>query len=132
MNTDSNIRFVDEMHEAFYVQQSQKLRPDVYLRCLIYTLGICDVTRRNFNSIYDASDGTINLEAIFHGWQTGSTLKITRLAFQLFTNTTPTAFLDYGGDIDECRRYSVSDIFCCSFAPYFIEAISLRYPEYCY
>ena len=31
----------------------------------------------------------------------------------------------------ECRKYSVSDIFCCSYAMYFWEGIKLRYPEYC-
>lgn len=30
----------------------------------------------------------------------------------------------------ECRRYSVSDIFNCSYAMYFWEGIKLRYPEY--
>ena len=32
--------------------------------------------------------------------------------------------------IDECRRYSVEDIFCCCYAPYFWQAIQIRYPEY--
>ena len=26
--------------------------------------------------------------------------------------------------------YAVSEIFCCSYAPYFWEAIKIRYPEY--
>ncbi len=33
--------------------------------------------------------------------------------------------------IDECREYSVSDIFCCGYAMYFWQGIQLRYPEYC-
>ena len=33
--------------------------------------------------------------------------------------------------IDECREYSVSDIFCCGYALYFWQGIQLRYPEYC-
>jgi len=130
MAIDNNIRFADEMHKAFYMRQSQKLKPDVYLRSLIYTLGICSDTRRNFDSIYDAHERAINLEAVCHAWQTGSSLKVTRLAFQLFTDSTPTVFLGDTDNIDECKRYSVSDIFCCSFAPYFIEAIYLRFPEF--
>jgi hypothetical protein len=27
-------------------------------------------------------------------------------------------------------RYGVDEIFCCGYAPYFYEAIKLRYPEY--
>jgi hypothetical protein len=124
------IRFADEAHKAFYAEHSQKLKPDVYLRSLIYTLGICHDTRRNFDSIYDIRKRAIIPGAICHAWQTGTSLKVTRLAFQLFTDTTPTAFMDDRNDIDECKRYSVSDIFCCGFASYFFEAINLRYKEY--
>ena len=130
MTIDSNIRFVDEAHKAFYMERSQTPKPDAYLRALLYTLGICSDTRRNFDSIYDSGRREIIPDAIFQPWQTGSSLKVTRLAFQLFTDTAPTAFLGDGRNIDECMRYSVSDIFCCSFAPYFFEAIYLRYPEY--
>ena len=130
MTIVSNIRFADEAHKTFFLERSHKLQPDVYLRSLIYTLGICRDTRRNFDSIYDAGKRAIIPDAICQPWQTGSSLKVTRLAFQLFTNTTPTAFLGDAHSVDECRRYSVSDIFCCSFAPYFFEAINLRYHEY--
>lgn len=126
----SIIRFVDETHKDFFVKQSLKLKPDIYLSSLIYTLGMCHDTRRHFDSIYDVRARSINPEAIREPWQTGSSLKVTRLAFQLFTDTTPTAFLDDAANFDECKRYSVSDIFCCSFASYFVEAINLRYPEY--
>lgn len=30
----------------------------------------------------------------------------------------------------DSRKYTVEDLFCCSCAPYFLEAIKLRYPEY--
>lgn len=32
--------------------------------------------------------------------------------------------------IDECRRYSAEDLFCCCYAPFFWQAIQIRYPEY--
>ena len=124
------INFADEMHKAFFLKQSQRLKPDVFLSSLIYTLGMCNDTRRHFHSIYDAENRTINPQAIREPWQTGSSLKVTRLAFQLFTNSTPTAFFDGSISMDECKLYSVSDIFCCSYAPYFVVAIKLRYPEY--
>ena len=65
--------------------------------------------------------------------------KVTRLAFNLFTDGTPTAyrFDENNRDLpvnDDDRReaalFSVSDIFCCEYAAYFFEAIKLRYPEY--
>ena len=30
----------------------------------------------------------------------------------------------------ECGRYTVEELFCCSYAPYFWQAIQIRYPEY--
>jgi hypothetical protein len=130
INQDNSIRYVDDIHKNFYLMQARKLKPDVYLRSLIYTLGMCHDTRRHFDLIYDTGKRRINPETIRKPWQTGSSLKVTRLAFQLFTDSTPTAYLEDAPNIDECRRYSVSDIFCCGFAPYFFEAINLRYPEY--
>jgi hypothetical protein len=130
LNCDSYIRFADDDHKASYSEYSHKLKPDLYLRSLIYTLGICCDTRRNFDSIYDDKKRVIIPDAVCRPWQTGSSLKVTRLAFQLFADNTPTAFLGGVYDIDECKRYSVSDIFCCCFAPYFFVAVCMRYREY--
>ena len=130
MHREADIRFVDDSHKDFYISHCQKLRPDTYLRSLIYTLGMCRDTRRNFMRIFDAGSRCINPETIREPWQTRTSLKVTRLAFQLFTGRTPTALLDSVDYYDECSRYCVSEIFCCSYAPYFVEAIKLRFPEY--
>lgn len=37
----------------------------------------------------------------------------------------------FNEQISECRQYSVSDIFCCEWAPYYWQAVKIRYPEYC-
>ena len=125
-----NVYFRDTEHLQFYIDQADRLNPDRYLKALIYTLGISPDTRRRFDAIYDFKGKTIVPEAIHSAWQTGGTLKVTRLAFQLFTDGTPSAFLNPDiPDIDECMKYSVSDIFCCGYAPFFAEAIKIRYPE---
>ena len=128
--------FKNAAHSAFYKQQTAMNKNDSYTKALIYTLGICEDTRRRFELLYDAKSRSIVPEMLYADWQTGSSMKVTRLAFQLFTDRTPTA-LTYDEisnkvkeDFDECKKYSVSDIFCCSFAPYFVEAIKVRYPEY--
>ena len=130
MRCDENIIFADDRHKSFYMSRSQQLRPDVYLKSLIYTLGMCYDTRRNFDVIFDTELREINPDAINEPWQTGSSLKVTRLAFQLFTDNTPSAFNNGSVNFKECKRYCVSDIFSCSFAPYFVEAVRLRYHEY--
>jgi hypothetical protein len=127
--------FESEEHYSFYIEKVEKLNPDVYLRALIYAVGICPDTRRRWQSFYDEADRSIKPEVINEGWQTGTTYKITRLAYQLFTDGTPTAVTydekdNQTEDFKECSRYSVSDIFCCEYAPFFVEAIKLRYPEY--
>ncbi|WP_101698685.1 DUF6075 family protein [Clostridium minihomine] len=130
-----NVKFVDEEHYDFFMQKVSAFGADCYLKALIYTIGICPDTRNQWNSIYDKSNHSIKLEVINEGWQTSGSVKVTRLAFQLFTDGTPTAYTyddqdNEVPDIKECRQYSVSDIFCCSYAPFFVEAIKLRYPEY--
>lgn len=127
--------FESEEHYSFYIEKVEKLNPDAYLKALIYAVGICPDTRRRWQSFYDEADRSIKPEVINEGWQTGTTYKITRLAYQLFTDGTPTAVTydekdNQTEDFKECSRYSVSDIFCCEYAPFFVEAIKLRYPEY--
>jgi len=123
--------FANKEHQDFYIEQTAFLPQDRYHQSLVYTVGICPDTRRNFQSLYVARDRSINPEAINAAWQTGGSLKVTRLAFQLFTDGAPTAYPDNAPpDIKECEKYSVSDIFACGYAPYFVEAIRLRYPEY--
>ena len=127
--------FESEEHYSFYIEKVRKLNPDAYLKALIYAVGICPDTRRRWQSFYDEADRSIKPEVINEGWQTGTTYKITRLAYQLFTDGTPTAVTydekdNPTEDFKECSRYSVSDIFCCEYAPFFVEAIKLRYPEY--
>lgn len=66
----------------------------------------------------------------YPGIQTGTSKKVTRLAFNLFNG----AVCDSDEDFENNRvspYYAVDEIFCCGLAPYFYQAIKLRYPEYC-
>ncbi len=58
--------------------------------------------------------------------------KVVRMAFNLYCNGTPSA-LDYDDSeeqVDECKLYTVEELFCCAYAPYFWQAVQIRYPEY--
>ena len=72
-------------------------------------------------------------QARYQGWQTSGSVKVVRLAFNLYTDGMPSVDDNESRDeqTDECRGYSVSDIFCCGYALYFWQGIRLRYPEYC-
>ena len=100
---------------------------------MIYILGISEDTRNHFSQIYDIKSGFIKPECLHQGWQTSGSVRVVRLAFNLYTDGTPSVD-DYkrkDEQIGECRGYSVSDIFCCGYAMYFWQGIKLRYPEYC-
>ncbi len=93
------------------------------------------VERPSKNGVSFNANRLIKPEVLQEGWQTSGSNRITRLAFQLFTDGTPTAITfdekdNSQEDFRECQFYSVSDIFCCENAPFFVEAVKLRYPYY--
>ena len=45
-------------------------------------------------------------------------------------NYSASFYEDAEEQVDECRQYTVEEIFCCAYAPYFWQAIQIRYPEY--
>lgn len=48
--------------------------------------------------------------------------RVCRLAFNLWNGYT---------EPEQSNAFSPEDLFCCEFAPYFMEGIKIRYPEYC-
>lgn len=97
---------------------------DIYRLVLAYLLTLDTECCKHIDQLYDFEDRFIELTALERGWQTSTSLKTTLLAFNLFTCGTSWCSDKY------VRYCSVSDIFCCSYAPYYWEAIKLLYPEY--
>lgn len=129
------ITFKDKSHEEFYLEYLPKCRyQDVYHKALVYCLGIDKDTRNHVNRIYDFKTGYIRPECLWEGWQTSGSEKIVRMAFNLYCNGTPTVFeIEDAEEMrQESKYYTVDNLFCCSYAKYFWEAVKIRYPEYCY
>ena len=127
------IVFISEAHEKFYYEQLNRVRyQDVYHKTLCYCLGISDDTRRNINSIYDFKSGCVKTECLHEGWQTSGSMKVVRMAFNLYCNSTPSVddYKDAEEQVNECNRYTVEDLFCCAYAPFFWQAVQIRYQEY--
>ena len=124
------MKFIDNEHRKFYEQKLKEIGyGDVYRKSLIYTLAICPVTREHFDNIFDLKAGEININSIQAPYQTGTSEKVTRMAFNLWNRCN----YDCEQDIEDKKvsaNYNPSEIFCCSYAPYFYEAIKIRYPEY--
>jgi len=62
---------------------------DVYHKTLCYCLGISDDTRKNVKKIYDFKTGCVKTECLCDGWQTSGSVKVVRMAFNLYCNGTP-------------------------------------------
>ena len=130
---EKNIKFISEKHKAFYMEKMQNAKfKDVYHQALYYCLGVNVDTRFHFENIFDEEIHCVRLECLQEGWQTSGSLKVVRMAFNLFCNGNPTVNQkkDAKGKLEECRRYSVEELFACEYAPFFWQAIQLRYPEY--
>lgn len=127
------IAFINKQHESFYndkLKEMQELgKTDVYYRAIVYTLGICETTREHFEDIFNLKRGEINIDSIQGAYQTGTSEKVTRMAFSLWNKCNYDSEQDLeAGNIS--TSYNASEIFSCSYAPYFYEAIKIRYPEY--
>ena len=130
---EEKIIFISDAHEKFYYEKLKEVRyQDVYHKALCYCLGISDDTRRNVYRIYDFKTGCVITECLHEGWQTSGSVRVIRMAFNLYCNGTPSVsdYEDAEEQVDECRQYTVEEIFCCAYAPYFWQAIQIRYPVY--
>ncbi len=112
-----------EEHRSYYMRllQEEPSRTDVYYRALFYTIGISKATREHSLRIFDSKRHIIRIECLNDSWQTSGTRKICLFAFNLFNG-----FVDR----EDYRASSPEDLFACSFAPYFVEALRIRFPEY--
>lgn len=129
------ITFKNKEHEKFYQEYMPQCRyQDVYHKALVYCLGIDRDTRDHVKQIYNFKTGCVKTECLQEGWQTGGSVKIIRMAFNLYCNGTPSVgdYDDTEEQLKECMLYTVEDLFCCGYARYFWEAVKIRYPEYCF
>lgn len=130
-----DIIFKDDRHRDFFYTVLQNCRErDVYHMALMYCLGISADTREHFRDVYDFENCCVKPECLREGWITSGSAKIVRLAFNLFCNGTPSVYdeeNDVEEQLEECGKYTVENLFCCSYARYFWQAVQIRYPEYC-
>lgn len=127
------IIYRNKQHKDFYIHHLNKCRcQDTYHMALIYCLGIDENARKHIDDIYDFVTGCIKTECLHKAWQTSSSMRTIRLAINLYTDWTASVY-DYDNQawqLEECKCYSVSEIMCCDYMKYFIEAIKIRYADY--
>ena len=119
----SELRFRSKEHRQFFLEMLEKSRyKDCNHQSFFYCVGISESTRMNIERLFDFQRDRIRTDGLHDGWQTGSTIRLTRLAFNLMEG-----YVEKGKE----RMYSPYELFDCGYAPYFFEAIRLRYPDYC-
>ena len=119
----ADIKFRDTAHRDFFLENMMKCRVnDCYHRAFFYVMGIASETRANINQMFNFKEDCIEPEGMHGGWQTSGTVKVCHLAFNLWNG-----YAEEGRE----RYFTPEELFCCEFAPYFMEGIKVRYPEYC-
>lgn len=125
------MKFVNKEHETFYKEMQRKFPYswDVYHKALFYVLGIDTDTRHNITKLFDFKEKGIKIDGLNAGFQTGTSIKITRLAFNLWNGLVYDSQEDFENNVIS-DKFAVDNIFCCCYASYMWEGVKLRYPEY--
>lgn len=119
----SELRFRSKEHKQFFQEMLERSRyKDCNHQSFFYCVGISESARTNIDRLFDFQRDRIKTDGLYDGWQTGGTIRLTRLAFNLMEG-----YVEKGQE----RMYSPYELFDCGYAPYFFEAIRLRYPDYC-
>lgn len=124
--------FYDKAHwKAFTDCLSKMKQSDVYRISLAYLLTLDTVTREHITDCFDFNDGVIKIEALEKSWQTSTSLKTTRLAFNLWNGC-----CDDGEEYTDTEgykvplpsnKYAVDQIFSSALAEYYWQAVKLRF-----
>ena len=125
------MKFRNAQHKENYRNFLQQMKnQDCYHQAVAYLLALDEVIVNHTEDVFDfTGDSILFEESLHHGWQTGTSRRTTRLLMNLWNGWC--SDFDDEGEEYASPAYAVNEIFCCSYAPFYWEAIRLRYPEYC-
>lgn len=114
--------FKNEEHKKSY--EEFKLRAcisefDKERKSLFYLLALLEETRNNINDLYDFENNWIKHEGLNKGWQTSGSIKVSKLAFNLYNGWKG----EDGDDYSPLELFSVSD----ENREYLLESIRIRF-----
>ena len=77
------MKFIDNAHEQAYAVLVQRMQADkdIYRQTLAYLLPADEVCRQHIERIYNFDEACINSDCLADSWQTGTSIKTCRLAF---------------------------------------------------
>ena len=114
------IKFKNKEHGKFYEHCLGLCGcSDPYHKAFFYTMGISSETRTHIHDCFNFRDDVIRPDCLSRGWQTSGSSRVTRMAFNLWN----------GWNADGLA--TPYELFATSDASFMLEAIRLRYPEFC-
>lgn len=119
------MEFKDEKHKDFFIKNIERTgsQRDTERKALFYALGLTAETRNHIDQLYDFKENCIRPEGLKGPWQTGGTIRVCRLAFNLYNGT-----CGQDEDSEQPRNYTPYNLFNCGLAHYMLEAVRIRYP----
>ena len=127
--TNIMVKFRNATHEANYLRLLTQMKcTDEYHRALAYLFAVDEDCFRHIDDLFNFSeDGIKPQTALHHGWQTGTSVKTTRLAFNLWNGCC--SDWDENGEAQPSRYFTPDEIFCSCLTPWYAEALKLRFPN---
>ena len=121
------IRFKNTEHEANY-NFILDMMPcsDPERKALAYLFAVDTVCFEHIRELYDFEGDSIKPDTLDKAWQTGTSCKTTRLAFNLYNSFCSDRFEN---DLPSVS-FTPVELFCSEYAEYYVEALRIRFPEF--
>ncbi len=121
------IKFRDEAHKANY-NFILDMMPcsDPERKALAYLFAVDTVCYEHIRELYDFERDCIKPDALDKDWQTGTSCKTTKLAFNLYNSFCSDSFEN---DLPSVS-FTPAELFCSEYAGYYAEALRIRFAEY--
>ena len=125
MKMKSYINFKNKNHEIRYFEILSKMKStDCHHRAVAYLIALANLVP---NDVFNFEDDVILPNGLSKGWQTSSTLRATRLMFNLW-NGWAYEYEPTKTDKSVSSLYSVYNLFHdYEYAPYFYEAVRISF-----
>lgn len=119
------LKFMDKEHKKVFEEVcNQMSNLDCYHKAVAYLLSLDSVTRNHIDDVFNFEEDCIKRDGLQKDWQTSTSHKTVRLAFNLWNGC------HYDDEIEDgsCGLYSVDEIFCNEeYAEYYWVAVKLRF-----
>lgn len=121
------MKFADDQHKAKYIEFCNRMEHlDSYHKAAAYILALDNSLREHPDAVFDFNGDQIKPEGLHAAFQTGTSLKSSRLLYNLWNGYTA----DAEDDSDSPARYTPDEIFACSYMLYYLEAVRIRFESF--